>query len=129
MEYHKGPCILTTNLRQNLDPAFARRFQMVIDFPRGDIKAREQLWEMYLPPKAPRHSDIDPTILASDLDLSAAQIRNVCLHAAFLAAGEENKIGLKQIAKAAWNEFSKDGREKNPACLGRLSSFLQEKGE
>ena len=53
IEQHDGPCILTTNLRGNLDPAFARRFQMVIDFPRPDLAARSRLWRLHLPPKAP----------------------------------------------------------------------------
>ncbi len=45
IEAHQGPCILTTNLRRNLDPAFARRFQLVVDFPRPDADARARLWD------------------------------------------------------------------------------------
>ena len=54
IESHRGPCLLTTNLRDNLDPAFARRFQVVVDFPRPDARARARLWERLLPPRAPR---------------------------------------------------------------------------
>src|SRR5262249_7276383 len=43
IEQHEGPCILTTTLRATLDPAFARRFQVVIDFPRPDLAARSRL--------------------------------------------------------------------------------------
>ena len=36
IESHDGPCILTTNLRSQIDKAFCRRFQMVVEFPRPD---------------------------------------------------------------------------------------------
>jgi len=33
MESHRGPTILATNMKRNLDPAFVRRFRYAIDFP------------------------------------------------------------------------------------------------
>ena len=44
IEAHDGPCILTTNLRKQLDSAFTRRFQLVVEFPRLDAAARSELW-------------------------------------------------------------------------------------
>lgn len=52
IEQHRGPCILTTNLRTHLDPAFMRRFQAVIEFPRPDLAAREALWARLLDRKS-----------------------------------------------------------------------------
>ena len=54
IERHRGPVILTTNLRRNLDAAFTRRLQLVVEFPRPDAGARERLWSRLLPPRAPR---------------------------------------------------------------------------
>ncbi len=63
IEQHRGPCILTTNLRAHLDSAFMRRFQAVIEFPRPDVAAREALWARLLPKDAPVVKDVD---LAAD---------------------------------------------------------------
>ena len=45
IELHRGPCILTTNLRQHLDSAFLRRFHAVIEFRRPDARARAESLE------------------------------------------------------------------------------------
>ena len=44
MEAYEGLAILTTNMRQNLDPAFLRRLRFIVDFPRPDVEAREKIW-------------------------------------------------------------------------------------
>ena len=49
IEAYDGVAIFTTNLRQNLDPAFLRRLRFIIDFPRPDAEAREKIWRRCLP--------------------------------------------------------------------------------
>ena len=49
MEAYDGLAILTTNMRQNLDPAFLRRLRFIVDFPRPDAEAREKIWRQCLP--------------------------------------------------------------------------------
>ena len=49
MEAYDGLAILTTNMRQNLDPAFLRRLRFIVDFPRPDAEARERIWRQCLP--------------------------------------------------------------------------------
>lgn len=124
IERHQGPCILTTNLRQHLDPAFARRFQLVVDFPRPDAAARLELWARHLPPRAPRAPDLNLTELAAAVPLTGGQIRNVALHAAFLAAGECMPITWQHLASAVWTELAKEGREVVRANLGSLERHL-----
>ncbi|MGD8834322.1 MAG: ATP-binding protein [Desulfobacteraceae bacterium] len=123
IERHNGPCILTSNLRRHLDPAFARRFQMVVDFPKPDASARTLLWQKYLPPKAPLAREVDLNVIGSSIDLTPGQIRNAALHAAFLAAGESMPIALKHIAGAVWTEFAKEGREIMRSKLGPLAAY------
>jgi len=123
IERHQGPCILTSNLRQHLDPAFARRFQMVIEFPRPDAAARSQLWRLHIPKRAPRDDDVDPNFLGKELNLTGGQIRNAALHAAFLAAGESCAISLTHIARAVWTELAKEGGEMMLASLGKLAQY------
>jgi len=128
IESHHGPCILTTNLRRNVDPAFARRFQVVVDFPRPDASARAELWARLLPPRAPREPDVDPVFLGSAINLSGGNIRNTALHAAYLAAGTGRPISLQHVALAVWRELSKDGRELTFADLGPLAAHFPEGG-
>jgi hypothetical protein len=124
IESHQGPVILTTNLRKQLDPAFARRFQVVVDFPRPDADARRRLWQRLLPPGAPREAGVDPAFLGAAVNMTGGSIRNAALHAAYLAAGAGSPLGLGQVALAVWRELGKDGRELSPIDLGPLASFL-----
>jgi len=126
IELHRGPCVLTTNLRQNLDSAFLRRFHAVLEFPRPDAAARAELWRRHLPASAPLAGDVDPGMLAGAVALSGAQIRNIALRAALLAAAEGPPIGLSHLARAAWAELAKEGREIAPSMVGALASHLPE---
>ena len=54
MERFDGLAILTTNLRANIDEAFARRLDAIVDFPMPDDDDRRRLWERHLPPGVPR---------------------------------------------------------------------------
>ena len=128
IEAHHGPVILTTNLRKHLDPAFARRFQVVVDFPRPDATARKLLWQRLLPPRAPYLSEVDPAFLGAAVNLTGGGIRNAALHAAYIAAGAKESIGLRQVALAVWRELGKDGRELSPADLGSLAQHFPKGG-
>jgi SpoVK/Ycf46/Vps4 family AAA+-type ATPase len=124
IERHRGPCILTTNLRHHLDPAFARRFQAVIEFPRPDSASRAMLWRRGFPPQAPLAAEIDAEQLGAALELTGAQIRNSALHAAFLAAAQDTSISLTHVAAAVLSELIKDGREVPRSSLGLLAGYL-----
>ncbi|MDX8391057.1 MAG: ATP-binding protein [Mariprofundaceae bacterium] len=124
IEAHNGPCILTTNLRKHLDSAFARRFQVVIDFPRPDAADRARLWRRLLPPHAPIEKDIDPLFLGRAVALSGGNICNAALHAAYLAAGEGLAINRGHVALAVWRELTKGGREVARRDMGDLANDL-----
>jgi len=118
MEQHEGIAILATNLRENLDEAFTRRLQFVIDFPFPDDAQREGIWRVSLPAGAPLGDDVDLARLARDFRLSGAGIKNAALHAAFLAAAKGangaaaggTRIGAAQLHQAIRREFQKSGR-------------------
>ncbi len=126
VEQHRGPCILTTNLRDHLDPAFTRRFHIVVDFPRPDPDGRAQLWRRLLPARAPLAQEIDPVLLGNAVTLTGSGIRNAALHAAYLAASSTGVIGLPQIARAVWHELSKSPTPPSRADLGMLAAYLPE---
>jgi hypothetical protein len=124
IERHPWPCILTTNLPQQLDPAFARRFQVVLDFPRPDTAARALLWKMHFPPRAPLSPDLNMHELGACCELTGAQIRNAALHAAYLAAAAGSPISLEHVASAVHTELGKSGHEVVRFALGSLARFL-----
>lgn len=125
-EQHRGPVILTTNLRANVDTAFLRRFQMVVDFPPPDVEARIRLWDRLLPPLAPRAPNLDMRALAEAARLSGGAIRNAATYAAVLAADSGGEIGHGHVARAVWAELNKDGRQVRPAEIGYLAGHLEE---
>lgn len=124
IEEHDGPCILTTNLRQQIDKAFTRRFQMVIEFPRPDVVARRRMWQRMLPPEAPLDASVDVDFLAASVNLSGGNIRNSALHAAYLAAGDDRPIDLGHIASGIWRELAKERPQMARSALGGLSEYL-----
>lgn len=109
MEAFEGLAILTTNLRQNLDTAFLRRLRFVIEFPRPDAAAREEIWRRCLPPDSHAIDDQTFSLLGRRIELTGGSIRQITLRAAFLAAASHEKIGPRHIAHAAQAEFAKLG--------------------
>jgi SpoVK/Ycf46/Vps4 family AAA+-type ATPase len=116
MERFEGVVILTTNLRQNLDDAFTRRLDFLIEFPFPDEAARRRIWEVLLPPEAPR-GEIDFALLAR-LRLAGGNIKNAVYAAAFYAAAEKRAIGTRDLVQAARREMQKLGRVLNEVELG-----------
>ena len=73
MEQLDGIMIATTNLTQNLDTAFERRFLYKINFEKPDASVRQQLWKSMMPAL----SDADAHVLANGYDFSGGQIENI----------------------------------------------------
>ena len=73
MESLDGILIATTNLTQNLDPAFERRFLYKICFERPDAAVREKIWHTMLPSLTQDQCEA----LASAYDLSGGQMENI----------------------------------------------------
>jgi hypothetical protein len=124
IERHDGPCILTTNLKRHLDPAFMRRFQVVVDFPRPGVAQRRRLWDLHLPPAAPRAEELRPELVGSEVNLTGGAIRNAALHSAVLAAADGGVIGLRHVAVATWRELAKENRDVAGSAIGALAAHL-----
>jgi AAA+ superfamily predicted ATPase len=109
MEAYEGLAILTTNLRQNLDPAFLRRLRFIVDFPRPDADAREKIWRRCLPEDSHVLDDAAFRQLGRKIELTGGHVRQITLRAAFVAAAAESKIDLTHVAHACRAEFAKLG--------------------
>ena len=110
METYPGAVILATNFRQNMDDAFLRRLDIVVDFPFPEPQDRERIWRLVLPDEAPRADDVDIPFLATQFKLSGGGIRNCSLAAAFLAAEGGEAIGMRHLVRAVALEYGKLGR-------------------
>ncbi len=76
METLDGIMIATTNLQQNLDKAFERRFLYKIKFEKPTVEARVNIWHSMIP----ELSELDVHTLASKYDFSGGQIENIARH-------------------------------------------------
>ena len=108
MERYTGLAILTTNLKKAIDNAFLRRLRFVVDFPFPSLEQRARIWEGVFPPGVPV-AGLDPVRLAR-LNVPGGNIRNIALHAAFLAAERATPVTMPLLAQAARDEFLKIGR-------------------
>ena len=73
MENLEGILIATTNLTQNMDSAFERRFLYKVEFERPSLRAKQAIWQSMIPSL----SDEDAMVLASEYDFSGGQIENI----------------------------------------------------
>lgn len=113
MEEYDGIAILATNLRQNMDEAFLRRMQFIVEFPFPDEEHRKSIWEIVFPPEAPVASDVDFRLLAREIRLAGGNIKSIGLAAAFYAAADGRVIHQQHLIRAARREFQKLGRNWN----------------
>jgi hypothetical protein len=110
MEGYAGAVILATNYRRNIDDAFLRRLDFVIDFPFPEAEDRVRIWKKLLPPEAPVAPDVDIDFLAERFKLSGGAIRNCTLSAAFQAADDTDRIEMRHLVRAVALEYGKLGR-------------------
>lgn len=73
MENLQGIMIATTNLTENFDPAFERRFIYKVKFNKPDPEARSLIWESMV--EGLSYSSANA--LARDFDFSGGQIENI----------------------------------------------------
>ncbi|MFK0100516.1 ATP-binding protein [Streptomyces sp. NPDC091040] len=110
MESFDGLAILATNLRANLDDAFTRRLDLVVDFPVPDPPQRLLLWNRCLGPTLPRAADLDLPFCAENFELAGGNIRSIAVTAAYLAAEAGGAVTMATLIHAVQREYQKLGR-------------------
>ena len=97
MEAYRGLAILTTNMKEALDPAFLRRLRFVVQFPFPDQAQRAEIWRRIFPAKTPTDSlDIEKL---SRLSISGGNIRSIALNAAFAAADANEPVRMTAFVR------------------------------
>ncbi|HKV78329.1 MAG TPA: AAA family ATPase [Candidatus Sulfotelmatobacter sp.] len=117
MEEYQGISVLATNLRQNLDDAFVRRLQAIVEFPFPDEEYRRRIWENVFPQETPVAEDVRFDLLAREVRLAGGNIKNMAVAAAFYAAADGGLVRIEHLIHAARREHQKLARSWNPGEL------------
>lgn len=124
LERYEGLVILASNMQENIDAAFGRRFHFVVHFPRPDGAQRARLWRQVFPDQAPLAADTDLELLAG-LELTGAGITAAARTAALLAADEgESEIAARHLVRAVRRQFQREGRVLKPTDLREYASLM-----
>ncbi|MCB0099284.1 MAG: ATP-binding protein, partial [Caldilineaceae bacterium] len=109
MESFDGMTILATNLRANLDEAFTRRFDTILDFPFPEEAERLRIWQTLLPTKVPHAADLDLERLARTFKIAGGNIRNIIVDATYRAAADGRVITMPHLLQSTRRELQKMG--------------------
>ena len=111
IEGYNGLVILATNRRDNIDDAFARRFQAIIHFRMPRPEERYELWRKTFPPQIEIAEDIDWRQIATRFELAGAGILNVTHYCAIeVMASRSRCLDLKRLEDAISREYIKEGK-------------------
>jgi len=110
LETFDGLAVLATNLRANIDEAFTRRLDAIVDFPAPTPELRRSLWSRCLIAPLPVADDVDLDFLADSFELAGGNIRSASTTAAYLAAAAGTPVNMLQVIAAVEQEYRKLGR-------------------
>jgi len=110
LESYDGIVLLTSNSRTRFDPAFARRLDLVVEFPSPGPEERRALWLAHLGTQH-RLSPGQINAIAAAAELSGGQIRAAVLSAAIQAGRHGGAITWDDVTAGLGVEFRKMGRQ------------------
>ncbi|GAA3511865.1 hypothetical protein GCM10022393_26970 [Aquimarina addita] len=111
IENYSGLVILASNFKKNIDTAFTRRFQSIIEFKNPDTKERLALWKHNIPEKASLAEDIDLNNIATNYDITGSNIVNAIQYASIQTIAKKTTIiSREDLLKGIKKEFIKEGR-------------------
>jgi SpoVK/Ycf46/Vps4 family AAA+-type ATPase len=125
LEVFEGCAILTTNLQENIDEAFLRRFGAVVEFPMPNPEMRMKLWDRSIPPYAPRGEDLDLNYLANQFVLAGGGIVNSAINACILASARREPVCMRHAVEAVARELIKMGKQVNRVHFADYYEFVK----
>lgn len=126
LEVFEGCAILTTNLQENIDEAFLRRFGAVIEFPMPTAVQRRHLWSKAIPAGAPRSPDLDVDRLADQFILAGGNIVSAAINACILASTKGEAVGMKHAVEAIGREMVKMGKQVSRVHFGEFYEHVRD---
>ncbi len=124
VEGYDGLVILATNFRSNVDEAFTRRFQSVINFQLPKANERLLIWQKAFPTQVQLSPDLHLSSIAQKYEITGADILNVVQYCLLRALDREQLpvngkgrhplhppfISEKDIVEGIRREFQKEGK-------------------
>jgi len=114
IEKFEGILIATTNLLENIDKAFSRRFNYKIEFAKPTFDQRVELWNILLPQSLPFKEGFDIKTLAK-YDLTGGQIEMIIKNTAYKIAADDEPLFstesfIEQIRKEQKGMFDSESK-------------------
>lgn len=111
IEGFSGITLLATNMKENIDEAFLRRFQSVIYYPIPDEKLRFQLWKNMLPTSWLPGQPDEFLLWSAQFKLSGGSMVNVVQNCAIrLYQSKETQLSHEIMKEAINKELFKEGK-------------------
>ena len=111
IENHPGLVILASNFKTNIDAAFTRRFQSIIEFEVPSYGERLKLWQNNLPKGIKIAEDVNLQELSKKYDITGANIVNIIQYACLRTLEDQNKsINLNHLLQGIKKEYTKEGK-------------------
>jgi len=111
IEYHPGILIFTTNLVDQIDPAFESRIHFCVKYPDLDLTSRKAIWRTFLSKAGIAKGDVSERELLhlAQAPLNGRQIKNVVGTAKSIASAEwkSDSQGLSNTDGIVSSEVSK----------------------
>jgi AAA+ superfamily predicted ATPase len=109
VENFDGLVILTTNFKNNIDDAFLRRFNAIIQFSKPTDTERLLLWQKCLPKNATLTNPEILQTIAKNYELNGAQIVSAMTYACLQTLEEDStQIKSKHLQKGIELEYGKE---------------------
>jgi SpoVK/Ycf46/Vps4 family AAA+-type ATPase len=111
IEDHDGVVVLASNMKENLDDAFTRRFESIIHFPMPRPEQRLQIWRNGFSAKSTLSPEVDLVNLAGSCEISGGAIMNVIRYSSMKALSRgSGEILLADLQEGIRKELLKEGR-------------------
>jgi SpoVK/Ycf46/Vps4 family AAA+-type ATPase len=111
VEDFPGLVILASNFKSNIDNAFLRRFNAIIDFPLPGPAERYELWQKAMPSTLPTMPDVDLKMLADKYELTGSAINHVVHYAALqMHAQKQDAITTAFLEQGILKELRKEDK-------------------
>jgi len=111
IEAHPGLVILASNFKSNIDTAFTRRFQTIIEFEAPSYDERLRLWNNNLPKGIPLHDAVNLSEIAKRYAITGANIVNIIQYACLRALDNgQQELQLDHINSGIKKEYQKEGK-------------------
>lgn len=111
IENYRGLVILSTNLKSNMDDAFARRFQSMVRFSLPNAQQRERLWRETFSKETQFDPSVDIKTISAKYELTGGSILNVVQYCSMLSMSRDERIIRNEdILEGIRREFMKEGK-------------------